>query len=218
MTWRESTAALRVVQGHPARRRPGGLARCRPAEPTLLLACVAALLGCELGSEPPARTRPDAVEPNEGAVARVSGSTARTSPDAPPASVEPAAAGDEPAAAAHPAPEEASSAEVESRLDAILDADPEGDGLDLLVQAATEDASPSHRAAAIAALGDSSDPRALDALIAATEDADPSVALAALEELRWSDDRLAQDAILRLVDSPDPAVAAAAQAASEAFE
>jgi len=105
---------------------------------------------------------------------------------------------------------------IESALDSadpaerILDLEAEGDGLDTLMRAAADSADPAVRETAVVALGDSDDPRALDALIAASFDPEPAVVLAALEQLRWSDDRLARDAIRRLRDSSDPAIARAA--------
>lgn len=101
--------------------------------------------------------------------------------------------------------------EADDRIGEILDIEPTGDGLDELIRVASESSDPHAREAAVVALGDTDDPRALDALIAATEDVDPNVVLAALDQLRWSDDRLAEDAILRLVDSPNPGIAAAAR-------
>lgn len=102
---------------------------------------------------------------------------------------------------------------ADERLRAILDADPEGAGLDMLIRAASVDEDPSAREAAIIALGDSDDPRALDALIAATDDREPGVVIAAIEQLRWFDDRLAENAIRRRIDAPDPEVARAAREA-----
>jgi HEAT repeat protein len=162
--------------------------------------------------------RPDGIESAAAPDARGTEAMTAEAADAIGPADEPDAAGGGPPDRADPVRDGDTAEAAPARLDAILDAEPEGEGLDLLARAATEDASPSHRAAAIAALGDSADPSALDALIAATDDLDPSVVIAAIEELRWSDDRLARDAILRLVDSPDAAVAAAAQAASEDFE
>jgi HEAT repeat protein len=111
----------------------------------------------------------------------------------------------EPARAAAP------SSESEERIGQVLDTDPEGAGLDTLIRSAREDADASVREAAVIALGDSEDPRALDALIAATEDADSRVVLAAIDQLGWYDDRVAEDAIRRLVDSPDAEIAQAAR-------
>jgi hypothetical protein len=99
--------------------------------------------------------------------------------------------------------------EGDERIGELLDTDPEGDGLDVLI-AATRDPDPTAREAAVIALGDSADPRALEALIAATEDADRRVVLAAIDQLGWSEDRLAEDALRRLASSADPEIAAAA--------
>jgi hypothetical protein len=103
------------------------------------------------------------------------------------------------------------SRESEERIRKVLDTQPEGAGLDALVRASREDADASVREAAVIAIGDSEDPRALDALIAATEDADPRVVLAAIDQLGWYDDRVAEDAIRRLVASPNAEIADAAR-------
>jgi HEAT repeat protein len=119
------------------------------------------------------------------------------------------------ATAASPAPGEAAQPQPgfdsEARVGEIYDTDLEGAGLDQLIRDAREDPDPNVREAAVIALGDSDDDRALDALIAATEDRDTRVVLAAIEQLSWFDDRLAQDAIRRLVDSPNREIAEAAR-------
>jgi hypothetical protein len=99
----------------------------------------------------------------------------------------------------------------EERIREILDTQPEGAGLDALIRASRKDADASVREAAVIAIGDSEDPRALDALIAAAEDADSRVVLAAIDQLGWYDDRVAEDAIRRLVASPNAEIADAAR-------
>ena len=93
----------------------------------------------------------------------------------------------------------------------ILDTEPAGEGLAELIRAASEERDPSAREAAVVALGDSEDARALEALIAATDDPDPRVVIAAIDQLSWFDDRRAEDAIRRLVDSPNAEIAEAAR-------
>lgn len=118
-------------------------------------------------------------------------------------------ASDEAPAVAEPAapPAPAPSAELEDRVGEILDTETTGEGLDQLIRSAREERDPAAREAAVIALGDSDDPRALDALIAASEDPDARVVLAAIDQLSWIDDRRAEDAIRRLVDSPNPEIA-----------
>jgi hypothetical protein len=113
--------------------------------------------------------------------------------------------------AATPAAESTPGFQADDRVGEILDTDPIGAGLESLIRSARYDADPTVREAAVVALGDSEDDRALDTLIAATEDADSRVVLAAIDQLSWYDDRLAQDAIRRLVDSPNPEIAEAAR-------
>lgn len=103
--------------------------------------------------------------------------------------------------------------ESERRVNEILDVDAEGAGLDVLMRYAREDADPAVREAAVIALGDSDEARAIDALIAATEDADKRVVLAAIDQLSWFDERPARDALERLTDSSDAEIAEAAEEA-----
>jgi len=103
----------------------------------------------------------------------------------------------------------------EDRIGDLLDTEPEGEGLAVLIRAAADDPDPAVREAAVIALGDSVDPRALDALIGASEDRDRAVVLAVIDQLGWSEDRLAEDALRRLADSSDPEIA---EAASEELE
>lgn len=69
------------------------------------------------------------------------------------------------------------------------------------------------REAAVVALGDSEEPRAVDALVAATEDSDKRVVLAAIDQLSWFDERPARDALERLAESSDTEIAEAAEEA-----
>lgn len=135
---------------------------------------------------------------------------------APPAGDPPAraAARAEPRLASDPAPRddaEPAQPDAQTRIGEVLDADPHGAGLDFLMLAAREDPDASVREAAVIALGDSDESRALDALIAASEDADSRVVRAALDALAWSDDRQARAALERLARHPDPGIAAAAE-------
>jgi hypothetical protein len=97
------------------------------------------------------------------------------------------------------------------RVAEIENTEPEGAGLDALVERAARDPDPAVREAAVKAIGDSEEPRALDALIAAASDADSRVVLAAVDQLGWFDDRRAQDTLRRLADSANAEIAAAAR-------
>ena len=103
--------------------------------------------------------------------------------------------------------------DAEQRVAEVLDTDPEGAGLDALMRIAREDPDASVREAAVIALGDSEDDRAIEALIAATEDRDARVVLAAIDQLSWSDDRQGRDALERLTRSQDAEIVAAAEEA-----
>jgi HEAT repeat protein len=105
--------------------------------------------------------------------------------------------------------------DVETRIGAVLDADPSGDGLDFLMRTAREDPDAAVREAAVIALGDSEDTRAIDALVAAAEDVDARVVRAAIDELSWwsDDDRQARAALERLTRHPDAELATAAEEA-----
>ena len=163
------------------------------------LACAAALAWLACGGE-------ESAPSEQGAPARAPSSEA---PSLPQASADAETADDsEPVASREKALR--TSDAVDDHVSELLDIEPEGDGLDALIAAAADDPDPAAREAAVIALGDSADPRALDALIAASEDADPRVVLAAIDQLGWSDDRLAEDALRRLTRSPDPQIAEAA--------
>jgi len=148
----------------------------------------------------------------ESAAARPAAEPESLASEAPPGAGAPAEGGIERAeVATELAPAPAPSSGSQERVGEVLDLDPEGEGLDALIRAAGSDPDPSVREAAVIALGDSDEARALDALIAATEDRDSRVVLAAIDQLGWYDDRLAEDAIRRLVDSPNAGIAEAAR-------
>jgi len=150
-------------------------------------------------------------KPAKGAAAEPASEAESLPSGAPPAAGALAEGGNGRAEVATASAPAASASESERRIGEVLDTNPEGAGLDKLIRSAREDADPSVREAAVIAIGDSEDPRALDALIAATEDADSRVVLAAIDQLGWYDDRVAEDAIRRLVDSPNVEIAKAAR-------
>ncbi len=96
------------------------------------------------------------------------------------------------------------------RIAQVMAMSPEGDALVTLTQLARESADPAIREAAVVALANSEDGRAIDALIAAATDPEPRVALAAIELLSWSEDRQARAALEALTGSEDAAIAQAA--------
>ncbi len=97
----------------------------------------------------------------------------------------------------------------------VLDLSADEGDLAELIRVSHEDPSPAVREAAVVALGDSDESRAVDALIAASQDSERSVVLAAIEQLSWSEDRQARAALERLAGSPDGEIAAAAREALE---
>jgi hypothetical protein len=101
------------------------------------------------------------------------------------------------------------------RVQAVLDLSADDGDLGALIRAAHEDPSPAVREAAVVALGDSDESRAVDALIAATEDPERSVVLAAIEQLAWSEDHQARETLERLSRSGDTEIAASAKDALE---
>jgi HEAT repeat protein len=153
----------------------------------------AGLLACDRGGKPPASAESAAPAATAGE---------------PPASAPPSAStASSPAAGAPPSAERG---RAEDRADEVLDTEPTGAGLDALIRSMKEDPDPSVRESAVVALGDSEEPRALDALIAATEDRDKRVVLAAIDQLSWFDDKVARDALERLTRSGDSEIADAA--------
>ena len=163
------------------------------------LACAAALAAFACGDD-------EEAAPEAGSAERTEARP--TAPASPGASGVPDAYA--PVAAAQP-PRELT--ESEQRVNEVLDMDTEGAGLDELMRRAREDADPAVREAAVIALGDSEEPRAVDALVAATEDADKRVVLAAIDQLSWFDERPARDALERLAESNDAEIAEAAEEA-----
>lgn len=191
----------------PASRSPAPNRPARVGARWAIIALIAgSLAGCPSGQDEErdpdaariAPTRSTAEEANPAATHRATPLPSAREPGEANAS-EPPSTGDGPPA--------------DELLGVVLDAEPEGTGLDTLIRAASSESDGVVREAAVVALGDSQDPRALDALIAATEDPDPRVAIAAIEQLRWFDDRLAENAIRRQQDARDPELARAARAA-----
>ncbi len=97
-----------------------------------------------------------------------------------------------------------------ARIGQVMAMNPEGDELVRLTQLVREDPNPAIREAAVVALANTEDGRAIDALIAAATDKEHRVALAAIELLSWSDDRQARATLEALASSEDEAIASAA--------
>ncbi len=96
------------------------------------------------------------------------------------------------------------------RVARVMAMRPEGDDLFTLVDLVRDDPDPAVREAAVVALANAEDGRAIDALIAASRDPERRVALAAIELLSWTEDRSARAAIEAAARSGDAAVARAA--------
>ncbi len=96
------------------------------------------------------------------------------------------------------------------RMTQVMAMQPDGPQLDQIVAILRDDPNAAVREAAVVALANSEDGRAIDALIAATEDTETRVALAAIELLSWSDDRQAHAKLEALTRSDDEALARAA--------
>lgn len=96
------------------------------------------------------------------------------------------------------------------RIAQVMAMRPAGEDLATLVEIARNDPDPALREAAVVALANAEDGRAIDALIAASRDPERRVALAAIELLSWTEDRSARAAIEAAARSDDPEVAGAA--------
>jgi len=91
----------------------------------------------------------------------------------------------------------------EVRKEAANNIEPAGIALDYLAQVVTSDPSPDVRIAAASTLGDSKEPRAVDALIMALQDENPEVLVAVIDALVDTDNRRVIPYLMPFLDNPD---------------
>jgi len=106
----------------------------------------------------------------------------------------------------------------EERSDAVLDIEPEGPGLQYLLEVVTDDPDPEVRMAAVSQLGDSESPEAIDGLVTALNDSDSEVVLEAIDGLEYSADHNVIGSLEKLLPHPDPEVQEAAADAIDYLE
>jgi HEAT repeat protein len=106
----------------------------------------------------------------------------------------------------------------EERSDAVLDIDPEGPGLQYLLEVATDDPDPEVRMAAVSQLGDTESPEAIAGLVTALGDPDSEVVLEAIDGLEYSADHNVIGNLEKLLQHPDPEVREAAEDAIDYLE
>jgi HEAT repeat protein len=106
----------------------------------------------------------------------------------------------------------------EERSDAVLDIEPEGPGLQYLLEVMTDDPDPEVRTAAVSQLGDSESPEAIDGMVTALNDPNSEVVLEAIDSLEYSADHNVIGSLERLLQHPDPEVREAAQDAIDYLE
>jgi HEAT repeat protein len=106
----------------------------------------------------------------------------------------------------------------EERSDAVLDIEPEGPGLQYLLEVVTDDPDPEVRIAAVSQLGDSESPEAITGMLTALNDANSEVILEAIDGLEYSADQNAIGNLEKLLQHPDPEVREAAEDAIDYLE
>lgn len=106
----------------------------------------------------------------------------------------------------------------EVREDAASNIDPTGIALDHLASIVTTDPSPDVRIAAAETLGDSKDPKALDALVLALQDENPEVLVEVIDALVSLENRRVIPYLQPLLQHPDEDVRDAAEYALEQFD
>ena len=106
----------------------------------------------------------------------------------------------------------------EERSDAVLDIEPEGPGLQYLLEVVTDDPDPEVRITAVSQLGDSESPEAIQGMITALDDPDSEVVLEAIDGLEYSADHNVIGNLEKLLQHPDPEVREAAEDAIDYLE
>ena len=106
----------------------------------------------------------------------------------------------------------------EERSDAVLDIEPEGPGLQYLLEVVTDDPDPEVRMAAVSQLGDSESLEAINGLVTALNDPNSEVVLEAIDSLEYSADHNVIGNLEKLLQHPDPEVREAAMDAIEYLE
>jgi HEAT repeat protein len=106
----------------------------------------------------------------------------------------------------------------EERSDAVLDIEPEGPGLQYLLEVVTDDPDPEVRLAAVGQLEDSESPEAIQGLVTALDDPDSEVVLEAIDSLEYSADHTVIGNLEKLLQHPDPEVREAAEDAIDYLE
>ena len=106
----------------------------------------------------------------------------------------------------------------EERSDAVLDIEPEGPGLQYLLEVVTDDPEPEVRMAAVSQLGDSESPEAINGLVTALNDPNSEVVLEAIDSLEYSADHNVIGNLEKLLQHPDPEVREAAEDAIDYLE
>jgi HEAT repeat protein len=106
----------------------------------------------------------------------------------------------------------------EVREEAAEDVEPEGVALDYLAMMVTTDPSPEVRMAAALTLGDSDDPKALDALVMALQDEDPRVLEEVIDALAYTGNRSTIPYLQPFLNHPDEDVRDAAESAIDDLE
>ena len=106
----------------------------------------------------------------------------------------------------------------EERSDAVLDIEPEGPGLQYLLEVVTDDPDPEVRIAAVSQLGDSESPEAITGMLTALNDANSEVILEAIDGLEYSADQNVIGNLEKLLQHPDPEVREAAEDAIDYLE
>ena len=103
------------------------------------------------------------------------------------------------------------SSDPEERSDALFDIEPEGPGLQVLLEALSDDPDPEVRGVAARQLGYAESPEATAGLVSALDDPAPEVVIEAIDGLEMIDDSTVIGSLEKLAQHPDAEVREAAE-------
>ena len=107
--------------------------------------------------------------------------------------------------------QELESSDPEVRSDALFDIEPEGPGLQALLEVLSDDPDPEVRGLAARQLGYAGSPEATAGLVSALDDPAPEVVIEAVDALQMIDDSTVIGSLEKLLQHPDAEVRAAAE-------
>ena len=107
--------------------------------------------------------------------------------------------------------QELESSDPEERSDALFDIEPEGPGLQALLEVLSDDPEPEVRGLAARQLGYAESPEATAGLVSALDDPAPAVVIEVVVALQMIDDSTVIESLEKLLQHPDAEVREAAE-------